>query len=50
MGLQSVLQPPVSPLDHAVALQVVGHGGVVVGVDGIAGAGPQGRGELGPLV
>jgi len=36
----------VSPLDHAIALPMVGYGGVVVGADDVAGAGPQ----LGPQV
>ena len=49
-GLQGILEPPVGPLNHAVALRVVGRGGVVVGADDLAGAGPQGGGELGPLV
>ena len=49
-GLEGFLESPVGPLDHPVALWVVRRGGVVVRADDLAGAGPQGRGELGPLV
>ena len=44
------LQPLLGPFNHTVALQVVGRGGVVVGADDVAGAGPQRGGELGSLV
>jgi len=49
-GCHVGLESPMGPLDHAVALQVVSRGGVVVGADDITGAGPQRRGELGFLV
>ncbi len=49
-SFQRLLQPPVGPLDHPVALGVIGRGGVVVGPYDLTGACPEGGGELGPLV
>jgi hypothetical protein len=49
-GLKGVLESPLGPLDHAVALRVVRRGGVVVRANDVRGAGPRRGGELGPLV
>ena len=48
--VERVLEAPVGPLDHAVALRVVRGGGVVVHADDIAEPRPQRGGELGALV
>ena len=46
--LEALLQVPVDPLHHPIALGVVGGGGDVFHPQLLAGGGPDGEGELAP--